>query len=181
MKQGRKLPKEEKIRIANAVLSVYAGGEHTVEGALASIGDAPESDTTLYNWASEIGEIGEAFKKAKFLHERNRKVLHRRRVNLLAETAMERKLQNRQLIKRVEKRDPEGNILEEVVTNQEVEPSDTLIMMALTNTDPDNWKNNHSGNVNVNFGNQVVAFNWGDKMPGNLTDKDNIIDLTQEV
>jgi len=136
MKRGRRISTEEKIKIATQICELYAKDRHTLADCAKKF---DLTDTTFYAWAHEIGEIGEAFEKAKKTVDFN----FNKRIEQKAKRLLEKKLDGYEV--------EDEDIIYDVVDGQLVEKerkvkkkryvaSDTLIQVTLYNRDPDSWK-----------------------------------------
>jgi hypothetical protein len=146
MKRGQSTSTEEKIEIALRVCEVYSEDKHTLEDCCRMNG---VSVRAFYYWVDGIAEIAEAYKKAK----REAQKAYHIRVREKAARSLEKLVEGytvktKKITWEPDPEDPEkAKIKQEIEEEKHVLPNPTLLIFALTNRDPENWK--HKDRVEV--------------------------------
>jgi len=127
------LPTKEKIEVAGRICEQYATGLYTLESCCEAEGITYR---TLRNWAEKISEISGSLKKAKIeADESSRQDLREK-----ARQGLRLKVTGHEVTEKRTFYDEEGNVTKIIETTKYIPPSDTAIIFALTNADPDNFK-----------------------------------------
>ena len=85
--KGRNITTEEKIKVATLVCKIYASDRHTLADSLNFCGI--KSDSTWYEWAGEIGEIGDLYLEAQAKKDIVYKTRLKERARTMAEKLIE--------------------------------------------------------------------------------------------
>lgn len=136
MRQGVKLTFEEKKEKVISICEMYANDRHTIEDCCRAFG--VESYQTFKNWVDEFGEFGELYKNAQAAAEN----VYFERLKQKARTALEKKIEGYD-VELVETTIGEKGTTVKTV-QKHFNPSDTAIIFALTNKDPENFRNKHN-------------------------------------
>lgn len=190
MRQGEKLTKAKKIKMAREVCELYATDQYTLVECLKSVGIA--GDATWSNWNRDIKEIKDLYENAKIEREKS----FSERIKMKARTAFEKRIEgffidteetiieNFSYTKEV---DGEIEVLSKPVIKQKKKgkkyypPSDVLIQVALYNKDPENFKdkrnlqlsNADGSNLNMGWAALSAAAAEKESSGQNLTDDDS--------
>jgi hypothetical protein len=146
----------DKIRIAQDICEAYALGNVTIESCCGEFGI---TFRTLFNWAEEISEISDIYKKAKETHSRANKDGIREK----ALTSLEKMI----LGFHVEEEETEemtnakGKVVMKKVKKKKkfISPNVTAIIFALKNADPLHWNED----LTIDFGGEEQVFKIGDQ------------------
>lgn len=129
--------------LVERICTLRATGEHTNEAICISVGICED---TFYKWIKEKPEFNEAFKKAELKATKN--------LAQIARSALMKKIDgyDYEELHQEGVRDALGNVTITHVKRikKHVPPSDTAIIFALKNSDPENF----SDKVDVNHGGQ---------------------------
>lgn len=132
--KGRDLSREQKIKIAESVCSLYQEDKYTLASILEEHGI--KSDATWYNWLRDIKEIKELYSNAQIIKNQ----VYRGRLQARARTSLEKLVEGYVIeLQEVEEVPGEGNkpaiITKRKVKQHFVKPSPTLILFSMNNTD----------------------------------------------
>lgn len=155
-RKSTKRTQADKIRIAQQVCEAYALGNVTIESCCGEFGI---TSRTFWNWAEEISEISDQYKKAKESHSR----LGKEGIREKAMSSLERMI----LGFHVEEEETEeitnakGKVVMKKVKRKKkfIAPNATAIIFALKNADPLHWNED----LTIDFGGDEQVFKIGDQ------------------
>jgi len=139
---------KERLRIAHAILSVYATGKYTMESCCESQGI---SDRTFRDWLGKYSELAELYEEYKVsMLEINKQELRK-----LAEKSLEKLVKGGEYEESVTvvTMDKGKPVVKEVrKTKKIVQPNTAAVLFTLTNLDPKQWRNTQliEGKLNIN-------------------------------
>jgi succinyl-CoA synthetase alpha subunit len=138
MKQGVKLSKAAKIKIAQRICTKYAEGIYTLDSCCKN---ESISDRTFYTWINDHSEISELYKEA----QKKADEIFKKNLKEKAKTALEKLIEGYESIETFQEGIPgknKGEIITTKVTTRKrfVGPNATTVIFTLTNTDSANFK-----------------------------------------
>ena len=127
-------------KIVEQICSLIATDSYTIAEICQQVGIA---ESTFHEWKSKKSEFSESLKKAE--NSFNELIVAEAKKSLLKQirgyTVQEKKTVTADTGKRDENEKPIVRVKEHSVTDKHYPPVPAAVIFALTNRDPDNWKN----------------------------------------
>ncbi|MGI6048869.1 MAG: phBC6A51 family helix-turn-helix protein [Petrimonas sp.] len=133
-------------KIRDEIYNLIASDSYTITEICSIVGI---SRNTYYDWLQKYPEFEKAISDAEDDYKELIKVEAKKSLVKLIKgyTVQEKKTVTADTGKKDEEGKPIVRVKEETVTNKHYQPNITAVITALTNLDPENWKNRHSQEV----------------------------------